>query len=80
MLERKPGQGAAPRARGRGPRRAGWRRARALLLAGMLAATGPARALPYEVHVAGRGADALDRAISSVSTLVRLSRDGAADG
>ncbi|MFZ9447258.1 MAG: autotransporter assembly complex protein TamA, partial [Alphaproteobacteria bacterium] len=80
MLERKPGQGAAPRARGRGTGRAGWRLALALLLAGMLAATGPARALPYEVHVAGSGDDALDRAISSVSTLVRLSRDGAADG
>ena len=80
MLERKPGQGAAPRARGRGTGRAGWRLALALLLAGMLAAIGPARALPYEVHVAGSGDDALDRAISSVSTLVRLSRDGAADG
>ncbi|MFM8679952.1 MAG: hypothetical protein ACKOGH_10135, partial [Alphaproteobacteria bacterium] len=51
-----------------------------LLLAGLVPAAGPVRALPYEVHVAGSGDDGLDRAMSSVSTLVRLSRDGAADG
>ena len=85
MLERVRGQGPAPlvpgRVAGAGGRPAGarGRMAVACLLA-WLAATGPALALGYEVHVASSGDDALDRAIASVSSLVRLSRDGAADG
>lgn len=58
-----------------------WRRvACGGLLAAWLAAAAPAQALPYEVHVADSGDAALDRAIASVSSLVRLAGEEAGDG
>jgi hypothetical protein len=63
MLGHVRGQGQADGATGGRLARARSRAALGLLLAGVLLATVPAHALPYEVHVAGSGDDGLDRAI-----------------